>query len=139
MLISEQPNPDVPCILVTAVESCVYHSPATDHAILNVSTRAPPTGRGRVLGRVALPPTAFLMTNFIRWPADPATDPVAERHLWVQLFAFTQGQYLFANSSDYTGKRPLRTERPRLCAWWGRVIGQVGGDVFEATSDATSF
>ena len=90
MLLSEQPNPDVPFILVTAVESCVSHSPAIDHAIRNVSTRAPPTGSGRV----ALPPTAFLMTNFIRWPADLATDPVAERHLWVQLFARKAGIYL---------------------------------------------
>ena len=69
MLLSEQFNPDTPRILVTAVESCVYHAPATDYAILNVSTRVPPTGRGRV----ALPPKATLVKNSIRWPADPAT------------------------------------------------------------------
>jgi hypothetical protein len=71
-----------------------------------------------------------LVKAFIRWYTDPATRPVAARHLWVQLFARAQGQYLFPNSSDYPGKCPLSDAG--LCAWWRRVMGQVGGDVREA-------
>jgi regulator of Ty1 transposition protein 109 len=83
------------------------------------------TGQG-----LAPPPTATLVRAFIRWFANPATHPVAARHLWVQLFARAQGQYLFPNSSDYPGKRPLSDAR--LCAWWRRVLGQVAGEVREA-------
>ena len=46
-----QPNPDAPRILVVALESCVYHTPATGYTILNVLTRAPPAGCGRVAFR----------------------------------------------------------------------------------------
>ena len=121
VLLSEQANPDVPRVLVAAIEACVYHAPATDCAILYVS-KVDSTGQG-----LTPPPTATLVNAFIRWYADPATRPVAARHLWVQLFARAQGQYIFPNSSDYPGKRPLSDAR--LCAWWRRVIGQVGGEV----------
>lgn len=124
ILLSEQANPDAPRVLVAAIEACVYHAPATDCAILYVS-KVDSTGQG-----LAPPPTATLVRAFVRWYADPATRPVAARHLWVQLFARAQGQYLFPNSSDYPGKRPLSDAR--LCAWWHRVIGQVGEDVREA-------
>ncbi|KAI0287976.1 histone acetylation protein-domain-containing protein [Russula brevipes] len=109
-----------PCVLIAAIEACVYHAPATDCAILYVS-KVDSTGQG-----LASPPTATLVNVFIRWYADPATRPVAARHLWVQLFARAQGQYTFPNSSDYPGKRPLSVDR--FCAWWRRVIGQVGGE-----------
>ena len=125
VLLSEQANPDAPRMLVAAIEASLYHAPATDCAILYVS-KIDSTGHG-----LAPPPTATLVRAFIRWYADPATRPVAARHLWVQLFARAQGQYLFPNSSDYSGKRPLSDAR--LCAWWRRVIGQVGEDVREAT------
>ncbi|KAF8490802.1 histone acetylation protein-domain-containing protein [Russula emetica] len=124
VLLSEQANPDAPRMLVAAIEASLYHAPATDCAILYVS-KIDSTGHG-----LAPPPTATLVRAFIRWYADPATCPVAVRHLWVQLFARAQGQYLFPNSSDYPGKRPLSDAR--LCAWWRRVIGQVGEDVREA-------
>ncbi|KAI0287970.1 histone acetylation protein-domain-containing protein [Russula brevipes] len=107
VLLSEQVNPDAPRVLVAAIEACVDS-----------------TGQG-----LAPPPTATLVNAFIRWYADSATRPVAARHLWVQLFARAQGQYIFPNSSDYPGKRPLSDAR--LCAWWRRVIGQVGGEVRE--------
>ena len=124
VLLSEQANPDAPRILVAAIEASLYHAPATDCAILYVS-KIDSTGHG-----LSPPPTATLVRSFIRWYADPATRPVAVRHLWIQLFARAQGQYLFPNSSDYPGKRPLSDAR--LCAWWRRVIGQVGEDVREA-------
>ncbi|KAH9969927.1 histone acetylation protein-domain-containing protein [Russula dissimulans] len=123
VLLSEQPNPDAPRVLVAAVEACVYHAPTTDCAILYVS-KIDSTGQG-----LAPSPTANLVRAFIRWYADRATRPVAARHLWVQLFARAQGQYLFPNSSDHPGKRPLSDAR--LCAWWRRVLGQVGSDVHE--------
>jgi regulator of Ty1 transposition protein 109 len=124
VLLSEQANPDAPRILVSAVEACVYHAPATECAILYVS-KVDSTGQG-----LAPSPTATLVGAFIRWYANPVTRPVAARHLWVQLFARAQGQYLFPNSSDYPGKRPLSDAR--LCAWWRRVLGQVAGEVREA-------
>jgi regulator of Ty1 transposition protein 109 len=124
VLLSEQANPDAPHLLVAAIEACVYHAPATDCAILYVS-KVDSTGQGIVPA-----PTATLVRAFIRWYADPATRPVAARHLWVQLFARAQGQYLFPNSSDYPQKRPLSDAR--LCAWWRHVMDQVGGDVREA-------
>jgi regulator of Ty1 transposition protein 109 len=124
VLLSEQANPDTPRVLVAAIEACICHAPATDCAILYVS-KVDSTGQG-----LAPPPTATLMKAFIRWYADPATRPVAARHLWVQLFARAQGQYLFPNSSDYPQKRPLSDAR--LCAWWRHLMGQVGGNVREA-------
>jgi regulator of Ty1 transposition protein 109 len=115
MLLSEQPNPDAPRILVTAVESCVYHAPATDYAIFNVSTRAPPTGRG------------------------PSTHGNSrdEFHLLTRLLHDISGygSSHARKAGIYSLERlhgKTTTERPRLCAWWRRVIGQVGGDVCEA-------
>lgn len=127
ILLSEQANPDAPRTLVSAIEACVYHAPATDCAILYVS-KIDSTGQGLVPS-----PTATLVRAFIRWYADPATRPVAARHLWVQLFARAQGQYLFPNSSDFLDKHPLSDAR--LCAWWRRVMGQVGADVREAIGE----
>ncbi|KAI0301151.1 histone acetylation protein-domain-containing protein [Multifurca ochricompacta] len=124
VLLSEQANPDSPRVLVSAIEACLYHAPATDCAILYVS-KVDSTGQG-----LTPSPTATLVRAFTRWYADPATRPLTARHLWIQLFARAQGQYLFPNSSDYPGKRPLSDAR--LCAWWRRVLGQVGADVQEA-------
>ncbi|KAH9980019.1 histone acetylation protein-domain-containing protein [Lactifluus volemus] len=133
ILLSEQANPDAPRILVSAIEACIYHAPATDCAILYVS-KVDSTGQG-----LAPPPTATLVRAFIRWFAHPATRPVAARHLWVQLFARAQGQYLFPNSSDYPGKRPLSDAR--LCAWWRRVLEAqqvVGTTSFPSNSSSAS-
>ncbi|KAI0264029.1 histone acetylation protein-domain-containing protein [Gloeopeniophorella convolvens] len=121
VLLSEQPNPDAPRVLVSAIEACLYHAPATDCAILYVS-KVDSTGQG-----IAPPPTAALVRAFVRWYADPATRPVAAQHLWVQLFARAQRQYLFPNSADFAGKHPLSDAR--LCAWWRRVLGHVAADV----------
>jgi regulator of Ty1 transposition protein 109 len=45
-------------------------------------------------------------------------------HMWIQLFACTQGQYLFPDSVGYMGKRPLGNIR--LCTWWMHVLDNVG-------------
>lgn len=124
VLLSEQANPDAPRVLVSAIEARLYHVPSTDCAVLYVS-KVDSTGQG-----LRPSPTATLVKAFIRWHTDPKSRPVATRHLWVQLFARAQGQYLFPNSSDHPGKRPLSDAR--LCAWWRQVLGQVGEDAREA-------
>ena len=123
VLLSEQPNPDASRVLVSAIEARLYHAPSTDCAILYVS-KVDSTGHG-----LRPSPTATLVKAFIRWYADPKSRPVSARHLWVQLFARAQSQYLFPNSSDYPGKHPLSDAR--LCVWWRRILGQVGEDVRE--------
>jgi regulator of Ty1 transposition protein 109 len=124
VLLSEQANPDAPRVLVSAIEARLYHAPSTDCAILYIS-KVDSTGQG-----LRPSPTATLVKAFIHWYADPKSRPVAARHLWVQLFARAQGQYLFPNSSDHPGKHPLSDAR--LCAWWRHILGQVGEDAREA-------
>ena len=124
VLLSEQANPDAPRLLVSAIEARIYHAPSTDCAILYVS-KVDSTGQG-----LRPSPTATLVKAFIRWYVDPKSRPVAARHLWVQLFARAQNQYLFPNSSDHPGKHPLSDSR--LCVWWRRVLGQVGEEARKA-------
>ncbi|KAA1469757.1 hypothetical protein DENSPDRAFT_796610 [Dentipellis sp. KUC8613] len=126
VLLSEQPDPDAPRVLVSAIEGCLYHSPTTSTAILYVG-KVDSTGQG-----MAPPPTATLVKAFVRWYADPATRPVPAEHLWVHLFARAQGQYLFPNSVEYEGKKPLSDRK--LCAWWRRVLGEVAGQVLGSDS-----
>ncbi|OBZ69056.1 hypothetical protein A0H81_11095 [Grifola frondosa] len=59
--------------------------------------------------------------------SDPTTRPIDVQHLWIQLFARAQGQYLFPNSSDFSGKRPLSDVK--LCAWWKRVFTDVSAEL----------
>ncbi|KAL1950772.1 hypothetical protein VTO73DRAFT_5896 [Trametes versicolor] len=121
ILLSEQATPDAPRVLVTALEASVYNIPATSCGVLYVS-------KVDSSGHAAAPsPTAALVRAFLLYYADPATRPIAVRHLWVQLFARAQGQYLFPNSADYPGKRPLSDVK--LCAWWRRIFGEVAADV----------
>ncbi|TFY77366.1 hypothetical protein EWM64_g6647 [Hericium alpestre] len=126
ILLSEQDTPDTPRVLVSAIEACLYNSPTTSSAILYVG-KVDSTGQG-----MAPSPTATLVKAFVRWYADPETRPLPAQHLWVHLFARAQGQYLFPNSADFEGKKPLSDLK--LCAWWHRVLGAVaqevqGGDV----------
>ena len=123
VLLSEQANPDAPRVLVSAIEARLYHAPSTDCAILYVS-KVDSTGQG-----LRPSPTATLVKAFICWHTDPKSRPVAARHLWVQLFARAQGQYLFPNSSDHPGKQPLSDAR--LCVWWRRILSQIGEDTRE--------
>ncbi|KAI0826741.1 histone acetylation protein-domain-containing protein [Trametes gibbosa] len=121
VLLSEQASPAAPRVLVAALEASVYHIPATAACVLYVS-------KVDASGHAAAPsPTAALVRAFLAFYADPATRPLAVRTLWVQLFARAQGQYLFPNSAEYVGKRPLSDVR--LCAWWRRIFGEVAAEV----------
>ncbi|KAH9045091.1 histone acetylation protein-domain-containing protein [Lactarius hengduanensis] len=82
----------------------------------------------RVLRSSSISHTQLSSKAFISWHTDPKSRPVATRHLWVKLFARAQGQYLFPNSSDHPGKRPLSDAR--LCAWWRQVLGQGRVDAY---------
>ncbi|KAJ3868783.1 DUF1714 domain-containing protein [Lentinula novae-zelandiae] len=114
ILVSEQSTPDSPRILVTAIEACVYNVPSTSCAILYIS-KVDSTGQC-----TSPSPTATLVRALLLYYGDQATRPVAADHLWIQLFARAQSQYLFPNSADFSGKHPLRDVQ--LCGWWKRVF-----------------
>ena len=121
ILLSEQTTPDAPRVLVTAIEASVYNIPSTSSGIVYVS-------KVDSSGHASAPsPTATLVRAFLTYYADPVTRPIAVQHLWIQLFARAQNQYLFPNSSEYEGKRPLSDVK--LCAWWKKVYGEVAGTV----------
>ncbi|KAI8978818.1 histone acetylation protein-domain-containing protein [Trametes punicea] len=121
ILLSEQPSSESPRVLVTAIEASVYNVPATSCGVLYIS-------KVDSSGHASAPsPTAALVRAFLTYYADPATRPIAVQHLWVQLFARAQGQYLFPNSAEYAGKRPLSDVK--LCAWWKRIFSEVAADV----------
>lgn len=117
ILLSEQTNSDSPRVFVSAIEASVYNIPATSCGVLYVS-KVDSTGHA-----TAPSPTATLVRAFLTCYADPATRPIRVEHLWIQLFARAQGQYLFPNSSDFPGKRPLSDVK--LCAWWKSVFSSV--------------
>ncbi|THH09266.1 hypothetical protein EW146_g8725 [Bondarzewia mesenterica] len=127
ILLSEQLALDSPRVLVSAVEACVYHAPTTSAAILYIS-KVDSTGQG-----LAPSPTSTLVSALVRWYADPKTRPVHAQHLWLHLFARAQGHYLFPNSIEYEGKRPLSDVR--LCIWWRRLLGAVAGDLQASFGD----
>ncbi|RXW24443.1 hypothetical protein EST38_g1442 [Candolleomyces aberdarensis] len=127
VLCSEQENPDAPRVLVTAIEANVFHIPATSSAVLYVS-KVDSTGQSK--GKA---PTATLVRALLAYYADPATRPVDAEYLWVQLFARAQGQYLFPNSAEFSGKQPLTDAK--LCSWWKRVLTQTIADVEARAAD----
>ncbi|KAF9077564.1 histone acetylation protein-domain-containing protein [Rhodocollybia butyracea] len=117
ILLSEQSTPDSPRILVTAIEGCVYNVPATSCALLYIS-------KVDSTGQCTLPsPTATLVRALLLYYGDISTRPVPAAYLWIQLFARAQSQYLFPNSADFSGKRPLGDFQ--LCGWWKRVFTDV--------------
>ena len=117
ILLSEQPTPDSPRILVTAVEACVYNIPSTSCAILYVS-KVDSTGQAKLPS-----PTVNVVRSLLTFYADPATRPVSADHLWIHLFARAQPQYLFPNSAECPCKHPLTDIK--LCAWWRRVLSDA--------------
>ncbi|KDQ26051.1 hypothetical protein PLEOSDRAFT_32249 [Pleurotus ostreatus PC15] len=121
ILLSEQKTPDSPRILVTAVEACVYVLPATSCALLYVS-KVDSTGFASTPS-----PTSTLVRTLLVYYGSPTTRPVAVDHVWIQLFARAQAQYLFPNSSENPGKRPLGDAK--LCAWWKRVLTDVATEL----------
>lgn len=121
ILLSEQATPDSPRLIVSAIEAAIFNLPATSSAVLYVS-KVDSTGHSK--GKA---PTAALVRAFLGYYADPITRPVPADHLWIQLFARAQAQYLFPNSADFSGKKPLTDIR--LCAWWKRLLSGVAADL----------
>ncbi|KAH0831918.1 histone H3-K56 acetyltransferase [Lanmaoa asiatica] len=121
VLLSEQPTPDSPRVLVSAIEASLYHVPSTSSAVLYVS-KVDSTGQAK-----APSPTPALVRALLTYYVDPTTRPLPVAHLWVHLFARAQNQYLFPNSAEFPGKRPLADVK--LCAWWKRQFGIVAQDV----------
>ncbi|KAL0581019.1 hypothetical protein V5O48_001013 [Marasmius crinis-equi] len=121
ILLSEQKTPDSPRIFVTVIEACVYNIPTTSSGILYIS-KVDSTGQGS-----SPSPTATLVKSLLLYYADPVTRPITVDHLWIQLFARAQNQYLFPNSAEFSGKRPLSDVR--LCGWWKRVYSDVATEM----------
>ncbi|KAI0693988.1 histone acetylation protein-domain-containing protein [Cytidiella melzeri] len=128
ILLSEQEKPGAPRVFVTALEVNVYNAPSTSCGIVYIS-KVDSTGQG-----IAPSPTYTLVKAFLTYYADPATRPFHADTVWLQLFARAQNQYLFPNSAEYSGKRPLTDVK--LCAWWKRIFSQVGEEVARRTEGA---
>jgi regulator of Ty1 transposition protein 109 len=117
ILLSEQSNPEASRVIVTAIEANVYTIPNTSCAVLYVS-------KVDSTGQAADPsPTATLVRGLLKYYANPVTRPVQAEHLWIQLFARAQSQYLFPNSAEWEGKKWLSDIK--LCAWWKRLLTRV--------------
>ncbi|KAJ7696077.1 histone acetylation protein-domain-containing protein [Mycena rosella] len=129
ILLSEQSTPDSPRIFTTAIEACVHNVPTTSCAIFYVS-KVDTTGQS-----TSPSPAAALVRSLLIYYSDPVTRPVSADHLWIHLFARAQSQYLFPNSADFSGKRPLSDVK--LCAWWKRVLTEVA-DAVSARAHAKS-
>ncbi|PPR05365.1 hypothetical protein CVT24_007980 [Panaeolus cyanescens] len=126
-LVSEAKKSESPRVMVTAIEANVYLLAATSSAVLYIS-KVDTTGQG------AQPsPTTALVRALIGFFLDPFTRPVPADQVWVQLFARAQSQYLFPNSADWSGKKPLGDRQ--LCAWWRKVLGRTAEDVKKAYED----
>ena len=123
VLVSEQQAGDEGRVFVTAIEASVYNVPTTSCAILYVS-KVDSTGQG-----VAPSPTSTLVQELLLYYANPTTRPVSADHLWIHVFARAQAQYLFPNSAEHPGKKPLSDVK--LCAWWKRVLGNVAAAIPE--------
>lgn len=106
---------------VTGLEAHVYTVPSTDSGILYIS-------KVDTTGQAGTPsPTYTLVRAFMGYFGDPGTGAVGVKNLWVHLFARAQGQYLFPNSAEYVGKRPLSDVK--LCGWWKRMFGDVEEEI----------
>ncbi|KAK0464659.1 histone acetylation protein-domain-containing protein [Desarmillaria tabescens] len=121
ILLSEQKTPDLQRIMVSGIEACVYNIPTTSCAILYVS-KVDSTGQA-----YSPSPTSALVRSLLLFYADPATRPIEAQHLWIHLFARAQNQYLFPNSSEFVGKRPLSDVR--LCGWWKGIFTGVATEL----------
>ncbi|KAF8635901.1 hypothetical protein AX15_000080 [Amanita polypyramis BW_CC] len=121
ILCSEQANSNTPRVMVTAIEASVYHIPSTSSLVLYIA-KVDTTGQGSQPS-----PTAALVRALATYYANPLTRPIPSKYLWIHLFARAQGQYLFPNSSEFSGKRVLNDTK--LCAWWKRVLTDVAGQV----------
>ncbi|EMD40124.1 hypothetical protein CERSUDRAFT_112348 [Gelatoporia subvermispora B] len=125
ILLSEQTTPESPRVLVSALEASLYNIPVTSSGVLYVQ-KVDSSGHSS-----APSPTATLVRSFLTYHGDPTTRPIAVKNLWIQLFARAQGQYLFPNSSEFPGKRPLADVK--LCAWWKRILSHVAQELHRGT------
>jgi len=117
ILLSEQRSPEASRVIVTAIEANVYNIPNTSCAVFYVS-------KVDSTGQAAEPsPTATLVRGLLKYYADAATRPIEAEHVWIQLFARAQAQYLFPNSAEWEGKKWLSDIK--LCAWWKRLLTRV--------------
>lgn len=127
ILLSEQATPDAPRLFVSAIEVFVYHIPSTSSAVVYVS-KVDSTGQA-----TAPSPTPTLVNALVLYYVNPATRPLSVDHVWVHLFARAQNQYLFPNSADFPGKRPLTDMK--LCAWWKHQLSSVGEELHRQAGD----
>ncbi|KAG6895786.1 hypothetical protein C0992_012573 [Termitomyces sp. T32_za158] len=102
---------------VLGIEAQVYTLPETESGIVYIS-KVDTTGQGA--GPSA---TRAVVCAFMGYYVDVATRPAGMGRVWVQLFARAQGQYLFANSAEWEGKRALSDVK--LCGWWKGVFEEV--------------
>lgn len=130
ILLSEQAGPDARRLFVSAIEASVYHIPSTFSAIVYVS-KVDSTGQA-----TAPSPTSTLVRAFLSYYANPSTRPLPVDHLWIHLFARAQSQYLFPNSADFPGKRPLTDVK--LCAWWKRQLTSLAEELPNAKADGNT-
>ena len=123
VLASEQPFVAQPRVFVTAVEAYFYVIPSTRSGILYVS-KVDSTGQGQKPS-----PTSTIVKQLIGFYVDPDTRPNLggtgglTEYVWVHVFARAQRQYLFPNSADFEGKKPLSDIK--LCSWWKSVFTSV--------------
>ena len=131
VLASEQPSVAQPRVFVTAVEAYFYTIPSTRSGILYVS-KVDSTGQGKKPS-----PTGTIVKRLILFYLDPDTRPNLggtgglTEYVWVHVFARAQGQYLFPNSADFEGKKPLSDIK--LCVWWKAIFASVAGQLSKRT------
>lgn len=109
-------------VLVAAIHAYLYHLIRSDTAILYIS-KLDSSGHSPS----QIPITRQLITAFMTHHLDRATRPA--RNVRIVLFARSQGQYLFPNSSRVPAKRV--SGGLGLCAWWKGVYEQVAAEVVQ--------
>ena len=113
---SNPSSPPSPSILIAALSAHLYIIPHTSTSILYIS-KLDSSG----YSPLPLATTRTLIVAFITYHLLPLSRPT--RRVFVQLFARSQGQYLFANSSRGAGKRVA--SGLGLCQWWKGVYEEV--------------
>lgn len=131
IFVAERPSVAQPRVFVNAVEAYFYVIPSTRSGILYIS-KVDSTGQGQKPS-----PTRAIVKQLIRFYVDPDTRPnlggtsgLAE-HVWVHVFARAQNQYLFPNSADFEGKKPLSDVK--LCSWWKSILASVAEKLSKRT------
>ncbi|KAG8961181.1 hypothetical protein FRC03_005687 [Tulasnella sp. 419] len=111
------PSDHSDAVFISAIEAALYVTPQSHSSILYIS-KVDSTGQHTPL---ISSPTRCFVTSFLDFFASPTSRPTP--YLRIQLFARAQSQYLFPNSSQFSGKRVLSDVK--LCKWWKDVFSQV--------------